>query len=587
MLLTITTTRPPATDLGFLLHKHPDRVQRFEQSYGTAHVFYPEARADRCTAALLLEVDPQALLRTRKSGAHSPDFSLAQYVNDRPYAASSLFAVALGDVFRSALRGRSAVRPDLAASALPLTLSLPAVPCRGGPDLARRLFEPLGWRVDADPVALDPGLPDWGDSHYVSLTLTGDLRLADALSHLYVLLPVLDGHKHYWVSADEVDKLLRAGEGWLAAHPERAWITRRYLARRTQLLRTALARLSELDDLAADPGDPLAAVPDTVATEPGEEEPPTAATLPGGDAEERESAPTAPGMGGSGGPGGPSGSRNPVGAESPDGTEPPERARAPAAPEGAAGPDPAAGRGARDAVPEAAPDAATGDAADDADASAPGTVVPGAAAPEPVGDRGPSLAERRAGAVLAVLQAENARSVLDLGCGPGRLLARLLDHHGFDTVAGSDVSAAVLEQARRRLRLDRRPEHHRRRLTLFTASALYTDPRFRGYDAAVLMEVIEHVDPPRLPALAHVVFGDAAPRTVVVTTPNVEYNVRYPTLPHGAHRHTDHRFEWTRAEFRAWADDTAAAYGYRVRYLPVGPEDPEVGASTQMGVFTK
>ncbi|MBV2363797.1 3' terminal RNA ribose 2'-O-methyltransferase Hen1 [Streptomonospora nanhaiensis] len=519
MLLTITTTRPPATDLGFLLHKHPDRVQRFEQSYGTAHVFYPEASADRCTAALLLEVDPQALLRTRRAGANSPDFSLAQYVNDRPYAASSLFAVALGDVFRSALRGRSAARPDLADSALPLTLALPAVPCRGSPDLARRLFEPLGWRVDAEPVALDPGLPDWGDSHYIGLTLTGHLRLADALSHLYVLLPVLDGHKHYWVSGDEVDKLLRAGEGWLAAHPERAWITRRYLARRTQLFRAALARLSELDDLAADGCDPLAALPDTVATEPAEEEPPV------------PDHPAPSGSGGSGEPG---------------------ESKAPAAGHGTPAPAAAAHGGA-----------------------------------EPPGERGPSLAERRAGAVLAVLQAENARSVLDLGCGPGRLLARLLDHPGFDTVAGTDVSAAVLEQARRRLRLDRRPEHHRRRLTLFAASALYTDPRFRGYDAAVLMEVIEHVDPPRLPALAHVVFGDAAPRTVVVTTPNVEYNVRYPTLPEGAHRHTDHRFEWTRAEFRAWADDTAATYGYRVRYLPVGPEDPEVGASTQMGVFTR
>nr|WP_156004158.1 3' terminal RNA ribose 2'-O-methyltransferase Hen1 [Streptomonospora sp. PA3] len=499
-MLTITTTREPATDLGFLLHKHPDRVQRFTQSYGTAHVFYPEAVPERCTAALLLEVDPQELLRTRKPGSGAADFSLAQYVNDRPYAASSLFAVALGDVFRTALRGRSQARPDLAAQPLPLRLSLPAVPCRGGPDQARRLFEPLGWAVDAKPVALDPGLPDWGDSRYIGLTLTGEVRVADALSHLYVLLPVLDGTKHYWVGPDEIDKLLRAGESWLPGHPERTWITRRYLARRGRLVRTAISRLSELDDLsAADPAD--SADTAAVATEPGEEEPPPV-----------ESA--------------------------------------------------AAGQGGADA----GAGAGTGGEA---------------------GEYEPSLAARRAGAVLSVLKAEGARSVLDLGCGSGKLLERLLADPAFERIAGADVSAATLEHALRRLRHDRLPERDQRRLEVFTASALYGDPRFRGYDAAVLMEVIEHIDPPRLPAAAQVVFGDTAPRTVVVTTPNAEYNARYEWLPEDSFRHTDHRFEWTRAEFRAWAEGVAAAYGYRVRYLPVGPEDPHCGASTQMGVFTR
>ncbi|GAB3438595.1 hypothetical protein GCM10027570_01810 [Streptomonospora sediminis] len=528
MLLTISTTRPPATDLGYLLHKHPDRVQRFDQSYGTAHVFYPEAAADRCTAALLLEVDPQALLRTRKAGSGAPDFSLAQYVNDRPYTASSLFAVALGDVFRSALRASSTARPELAAEPLPLTLQLPAVPCRGGPDHARRLFEPLGWHTDAQPVELDPGLPGWGDSRYIGLTLTGELRLADALSHLYVLLPALDGTKHYWVGPDEIDKLLRAGERWLPAHPERAWITRRYLSRRNGLVRTALTRLSELDDHPAavadpadpvDPADPAAAAGSAPATDPGEEEPP-----------------------------------------------PPPDPDRPAA----GTPAPAEGVPAT-AGPAGGPAAGTGAQYGGADS----------------GDREPSLADRRAGAVLAVLKAEDTRSVIDIGCGSGRLLARLLAEPGFGAVAGADVAATTLEHARRRLRPDRLPAAQQQRLHLFAASLLYGDPRLRGYDAAVLMEVIEHIDPPRLPAAAQVLFGDTAPRTVVVTTPNAEYNARYDWLAEGSFRHSDHRFEWTRAEFRAWADNVADSYGYRVRYLPVGPEDAETGASTQMGVFTK
>src|SRR6202042_3662395 len=219
----------------------------FSQSVGTAHVFYPESQQDRCTAALLLEVDPIGLVRGRK-GPSSEGFALGQYVNDRPYAASSMLAMALKDVFRTALTGRCDARPELASQAIPLAIRVPALPCRGGPDLLRRLFEPLGWRVEATASALDPEIPDWGDSRYLDVRLAGQVRLADALNHLYVLLPVLDDAKHYWVTADEVDNLIRAGSGWLARHPEKDRITRRYLAHRRELTRSALARLAEVDD---------------------------------------------------------------------------------------------------------------------------------------------------------------------------------------------------------------------------------------------------------------------------------------------------------------------------------------------------
>ncbi|GAB2522537.1 3' terminal RNA ribose 2'-O-methyltransferase Hen1 [Nocardiopsis aegyptia] len=495
MLLTITTdatTGHPATDLGFLLHKHPDRVQSFEQSFGTAHLFYPEATAERCTAALLLEVDPQALLRSRSS-VSTPDFALAQYVNDRPYATSSLFTVALGRVLRTALRGRCDLRPELAAAPIPLVLSLPAVPCRAGAERARALFEPLGWAVRAEPVPLDPGLPGWGDSHYLSLTLTGTVPLSEALSHLYVLLPAMDGHKHYWVDETEIDKLLRAGgsdegPGWLSAHPERDWITRRYLGRRERYVRTALTRLAETDDL----------VEDEDADDPRVEE---------------------------------------------------------------------------------------------------------AAAAPPRDEREPSLADQRAGAVLSVLRAEEARSVIDLGCGPGRLLERLVADHSLERITGVDVSTVCLEHAHRRFCKGCDPHRYGAHLPLLGASGretpkgsrpellvgsvVYRDRRFEGYDAAVLMEVVEHLDPSRLPAMEEVVFGAARPRVVVVTTPNAEYNTHYEGLAEGAFRHGDHRFEWTRAEFTAWTARVAGAHGYRVRHLPVGPEHPGTGAPTQMGVFTR
>ncbi|MEU4578430.1 3' terminal RNA ribose 2'-O-methyltransferase Hen1 [Nonomuraea sp. ATR24] len=490
MLLTISTTVSPATDLGFLLHKHPDRVQRFAQSFGEATVFYPEAGAERCTAALLLDVDPVKLARSRGKG--SPDFSLSQYVNDRPYAASSLLAVALADVFRTARAGRCNARPELAATPLPLRIRLPALPCRGGPELAGRLFTPLGWHVTAEPVPLDAGFPEWGDSRYVRLTLDGTVRLADALNHLYVLLPVLDEAKHYWMAPDEIDKLVRAGEGWLRDHPERGLIVRRYLGRRWSMARVALARLAELGD---DTEEQL--------------EPAVAEDAPAGET--------------------------------------------------------------------AADEAAEAEAAEAVEAEADGL------GERPV--RRTPLNTRRREAVLETLEELGAVSVIDLGCGQGELVGALLSRPRFARVAGMDVSPMALTIAARKLKLERMPDAKRARLTLFQGALTYTDKRLAGYDAAVLMEVIEHVDPPRLAALEHVVFGHARPAHVLVTTPNVEYNVRYEFLT--GLRHADHRFEWTRAEFAAWAQDVAARHGYRVAFRPVGEEDPEVGPPTQMGVFTR
>ncbi|MBB1246731.1 3' terminal RNA ribose 2'-O-methyltransferase Hen1, partial [Streptomyces durbertensis] len=260
MYLTITadgSTTQPATDLGYLLHKHPEKVQDFSTSYGTARVFYPEATPERCTAAMMLEIDPVALARRARRRHGGPDAGLSQYVNDRPYAASSLLAVALGSVFRSALRGTCAARPELPDRQLGLRVEIPALSARGGAALVARLFEPLGWRVHAETTPLDERFPEWGEARCLRLTLEGTATLAATLRQLYVLLPVLDGAKHYWVSEDEVDKLLRAGEGWLEHHPEQELITARYLAYRRGLAREArerleLARLAESDDSTVD-----------------------------------------------------------------------------------------------------------------------------------------------------------------------------------------------------------------------------------------------------------------------------------------------------------------------------------------------
>jgi 3' terminal RNA ribose 2'-O-methyltransferase Hen1 len=476
MFLTISTTgtrERPATDLGFLLHKHPEKAQAFSTSYGRAHVLYPEADDQRCTAALLLEVDAVALVRRGKGKGRggAPDAALAQYVNDRPYAASSLLAVALSAVFSSAMRGVCTAKPELPSQARPLRIEVPALPARGGPELVRRLFEPLGWTVTVEPVALDTEFPEWGDSRYVRLELESTrLTVAEALRHLYVLLPVLDDAKHYWVASDEVDKLLRAGEGWLPAHPEQKLITSRYLSRRWSLTREAMERL-ELVRLAEADDSEVEDIDNAVEAETETEEKPT------------------------------------------------------------------------------------------------------------------PLAVQRREAILEALRAAGAARVLDLGCGQGQLVQALLKDPKFTEIVGVDVSVRALTIASRRLKLDRMGERMASRVQLVQGSLAYTDKRLKGYDAAVLSEVIEHLDLPRLPALEYAVFGAARPRTVLVTTPNVEYNVRWESLPAGHVRHGDHRFEWTRQEFRAWASSVAERHGYDVEFRPVGPDDPEVGPPTQMAVF--
>jgi 3' terminal RNA ribose 2'-O-methyltransferase Hen1 len=196
MLLTLTTTHRPATDLGYLLHKNPGKVQSFELSFGRAHVFYPEASDERCTAALLLDVDAVGLVRSRK-GPAGEGFSLEQYLSDRPYAASSFLSVAIARVFASALAGTSRGRQELADTAIPLTARIAALPCRGGERLLRSLFEPLGYSVTADRHTLDERFPEWGESAYFTVELDATKRLCDLLSHLYVLVPVLDDDKHY------------------------------------------------------------------------------------------------------------------------------------------------------------------------------------------------------------------------------------------------------------------------------------------------------------------------------------------------------------------------------------------------------
>jgi 3' terminal RNA ribose 2'-O-methyltransferase Hen1 len=460
MLLSITTTYEPAIDLSFMLHKHPDRVQYFKLAFGKAHVFYPEANDKRCTAVLMLEIDPVGLVRRRgRSG-----FALAQYVNDRPYVASSFMSTAIAKVYGTAMSGRCEARPETVKRPIPLEATIAVLPARGGEALLQRLFEPLGYMLKARRHAADPHFPEWGDSRYYTLTLQAEVRLADLLNHLYVLIPVLDDDKHYYVGQDEIQKLLAKGQGWLPDHPEQKLIAHRYLRRRWSLTRQALDLLAE----------------DAHTAE---------------DADEQQ-----------------------------------------------------------DQEEEAV-------------------------------ERPMSLHEQRLETVVEALSTRGARSVADLGCGEGRLLQRLMAKRQYQRILGMDVSYNALQKAARRLRLERLPPMQKDRIELIQGALTYQDARLGDFDAVTLVEVIEHIDPARLEAVSRAIFEFARPSTVLITTPNVEYNDLFETLPAGRYRHRDHRFEWTRKDFQDWCGNVATRFGYDVTFQDIGPMDVERGAPSQMALF--
>jgi len=461
MFLSISTTHQPATDLGFLLHKHPERVHETELGFGKAYVFYPEANEARCEATLVLDVDPVGLVR----GRGSSDGLLDQYVNDRPYAASSFLSVALTRSLRTAMSGASKERPELALTTIPLKATVSPLPAHGGEKIVRALFEPLGWTVDVEPIE-GFGSQAGKGSKYVTLHLTGHARLSALLNHIYVLVPVLDDDKHYWVGEDEISKLLAHGEGWLEAHPAKELIVQRYLKHRRSLANAALARLA----------------PET---------------------QDEELAP--------------------------------ER---------------------RDA-------------------------------PEEALERPMRLNDERMDAVVEVLRGSGAKIIADLGCGEGKLLARLVRERWVERLIGVDAAARDLERASKRLKLHESGGPPEGRVTLLHGALTYRDRRLAGVDAAALVEVIEHLDPDRLPALQRAIFREARPGVVIVTTPNVEYNALFPNLAKGTMRHPDHRFEWTREEFRNWVASIENEHGYRAELRDVGTANDEFGAPTQMAVFTR
>lgn len=459
MILSITNTRKPATDLGYLLHKHPDKLQSVDISHGKAHVFYPEANNDVCTASLIIDIDPIDLIRNAGNAALD-SFTLGQYVNDRPYVASSFLSVALVKAFSTAMNGRCKDKPELVDQKLPLKVEIPVLPApQGGEALIRKLFEPLGYHVEVTRHTLDAKFPEWGDSRYYSLILSNEIALKELLTHLYVLIPAMDNDKHYWISNEEVEKLMQKGAGWLNNHHEKELIVKRYLKNIGVLAKDALRKLVDDEDIEQSDENGKKAV------------------------------------------------------------------------------------------------------------------------------QFESLNQTRLKAVFEELKNCGAQRVLDLGCGEGKLLRMLLKERQFEFMLGMDVSYRTLEIAHERLNIKEMPPKQKSRIELIQGSLTYIDKRLMGFDAAAIVEVIEHLDLGRLLSFEKILFEVTRPKTIIVTTPNVEYNVKYETLEKGNLRFHDHQFEWTRKEFQDWGNGLAQKNNYSVEFKPIGEEDEKVGAPTQMAIF--
>jgi 3' terminal RNA ribose 2'-O-methyltransferase Hen1 len=469
MMLSIACKNLSEEELGFLLHKNPARVHPLDLSFGKVYVFFDEPpEGHQAQVCLLVDVDPLAMVQGRGGLGHQD----ALYVNDRPYVASSLLASAVTKVFGTALSGRCKERPELVDREIEWTFAMPFVARGSMLNALFHLFEPLGYEFDPDLLNYDSSV-DYATSARPILTrIAVRTTLSEALSHLVVLIPVLDGENHRWVDDGDLVPFVRRVESWLPDHPYGMYILRRALKYQTSLVKAFTERFPAITGS-------MARLPQLEAN-----------------------------------------------------------------------------------------------VWDDATVEAAGC--------QPL-----SLNSQRFSAVEAVVSALSPSSIVDLGCGDGSLVSQLVKQTSIQKLVGMDVNPLVLSRARARLEHLSLTKAQTEKIQFIHGSLAYRDPRVKGFDLALLIEVIEHIDAERLETLEHQVFDYGQYSTVVVTTPNREFNDLYVGMEKGKMRHSDHRFEWTRQEFLNWAKRIGDAFGYNYEISEIGAGNPAVGSPTQMAVFSK
>lgn len=463
MLLTITTENERAEELSYLLHKSPDKLQSFDITGGKAHVFYPEYTKTKCSVSLLLEIDTIELIRNIRL----PDngFMLKNYINDRPYVASSFTSHSIATVFSSAMNGKCSLKPELIEVEMSFEVNISLLKIKGGnSEWINRIFVPLGYEVEYKRHVLNENFPKWGESNYYSLKLKNKLTLQKLLSQLYVLLPVFDYEKHYFISTNEIDKLLEKGRDWLITHPEKEMITKRYLNNLKKYYNPALERLKDDNE-------------EDIYQE---------------DLEKLNEAEI---------------------------------------------------------------------------------------------EKKLSLNKQRLKAVFDKVKDSGFNSIMDLGCGEGKLLKMLLKDSKFSKITGMDVSFSELQKAKDNLYYDNLSDKQKERINLFQGSLIYKDERLKNHQIATVIEVIEHIELDMLRSFEKILFSYLEPQMIVITTPNSEYNKKYEKLSQESFRHHDHRFEWNRKEFLEWLNYIKDKYNYGFEVFEIGDIDKELGSPTQMAVL--
>ncbi len=471
MQLSITTTHKPATDLSYLLHKNPDKVQTFDITGGKAYVFYPETTDEKCTATMILNIDTLEMIKNQKKSMS--DFALKGYVNDRPFVASSFLSSAISSIYSSALNGNSKEKSEVVNKKIPLEVFISVINVSGGENLIKRFFEPLGYEIKIEKYELNENFKSWGESNYFSLTLKNIITLKELLTHLYILIPVFDNEKHYWVSTKDVDILLKKGEGWLENHPEKEFITKRYFKNIKSL--SNLYNKKSIDDI-----------------------------------EE---------------------SQKNVDSEENNENEFEEINQI-------------------------------------------------------IKETKIKLDKQRLNYVYEKLIESGMKSIIDMGCGEGKLLKLLITNKQFEKIAGTDVSFNNLLKAKERLNFEEMSQKFKERIELFQSSLTYKDKRFSNYESCAIVEVIEHIDVERLESFEKSIFECSKFKYIILTTPNADYNINYKSLNKQNLRHSDHRFEWTKDEFKSWIDKICEKYKYNAKISGVGEFDEQSGHPTQVVEFS-
>ncbi|PYF06198.1 3' terminal RNA ribose 2'-O-methyltransferase Hen1 [Ureibacillus chungkukjangi] len=445
MQLTIRGTGQDIQVISYLLAKNPNNLYERRVSGHLVRMFFSQFSEEEVEVTFFVTPDPIELSRN-----NSKVYDITSYINDREFVVSSIFCTFLRTALGTALNGKPVEEYEPWVNhPFPLEFSFGPVASQLTDQDIQSLFQPLGYAVEITYGEADYNMDFKSKSSARFITLKGSTTLQMGLRQLFVLIPVLDNYKHYYIDEQEVEKIVRYGEGWLDKHPKREFILRQAL------------RFKEVYGQF-----------ENQHTK-----------------KENESSPKL------------------------------------------------------------------------------------------------RLNDLRYDKIVGkVNQLKRKETVVDLGSGEGKLSEKLGFIDGVKEILAVEPSESATLKALKRFEKAAQDKNFVKPRQIF-GSLFYYDERLKGKDVLILCEVIEHIDEYRLPKIIQTILQDYRPRTLIITTPNQEYNEVYGMG--GDYRHPDHRFEWTREEFQTWCKTQNENHEYNIAFDGIGEEHELHGYPTQMCLFTR